>query len=129
MIQFKILSGNKAGTVFVARRFPVRLGRSAQNDLQLDDPGVWDEHASVRLDRATGFVFTTEAEAFATLNGEPVQEVVLRNGDEVGLGAARLQFWLTETRQSGLRFRESLTWVAIAAISLCQVALIYFLLR
>ena len=129
MIQFKILSGNKAGAVFVARRFPVHLGRAAQNDVRLEEQGVWDEHATVRLDRSTGFIFSTHAEAFATLNGEPVQEVVLRNGDEIGMGAVRLQFWLTETKQSGLRFRESLTWMAIAAISLCQVALIYWLLR
>ena len=40
-----------------------------------------------------------------------------------------MQFWLSETRQAGLRFREGLTWAGIAAISLGQVGLIYWLLR
>ena len=44
MVQLKILSGKKAGTAWVARRFPVRIGRSAGADLQLEESGVWDEH-------------------------------------------------------------------------------------
>ncbi len=35
MIQLSILSGKKAGTQTVARRFPFRIGRAAENELQL----------------------------------------------------------------------------------------------
>ena len=47
----------------------------------------------------------------------------------IELGSLRMQFWLNETRQAGLRFREGLTWAGIAAISLGQVGLIYWLLH
>jgi len=129
MVQFKILSGKKAGANCVARRFPVRIGRSAASELQSDDDGVWDQHAQLAFDPDQGFVFSTCADAVATVNGQRVQQAILRNGDDIALGSLRLQFWLSETRQAGLRFREALTWIAIAAISLAQVALIYCLLR
>lgn len=129
MVQFKVLSGKKAGVSYVARRFPVRIGRASGSELQLEEDGIWDQHARLELQRSTGFVLRTESGALATVNGQPATEVVLRNGDEIDLGAVKLQFWLSETRQSGLRIREGLTWIAIAAISLCQVALIYWLVR
>ncbi len=129
MVQFKVLSGKKAGESYMARRFPVHIGRANGNELQLDDDGIWDQHARLDLQRSTGFILSTQPGALASVNGQPIERAVMRNGDEISLGAARLQFWLSETRQTGLRFREGLTWLAIAAISLFQVALIYWLVR
>ena len=40
-----------------------------------------------------------------------------------------MQFWLGDPRQRGLRIREGFVWTLIAAISLGQVALVYWLLR
>ena len=128
MIQFSILSGKKAGTSWVARRFPVRIGRAAGSDLRIEEPGVWDQHLQVDFILADGFVLSAQANALATVNTQPVQETVLRNGDLIEAGSLKLQFWLSETRQTGLGLRESLTWVAVAAISLAQIALIYWLL-
>jgi pSer/pThr/pTyr-binding forkhead associated (FHA) protein len=129
MIQFRILSGKKAGSDYVARRFPVRIGRSPESELRLEEDGVWDRHAQLDMERTQGFVLSTSPDALATVNGQPARQTVLRNGDEVALGAAKMQFWLSEPRQHGLRFREGLTWLAIAAVSLGQVALIYWLVR
>jgi hypothetical protein len=53
----------------------------------------------------------------------------LRNGDAIAIGSLKMQFWLSETRQAGLRFREGITWIGIAAISIGQVALVYWLLH
>jgi hypothetical protein len=78
---------------------------------------------------ADGFVLTAEANCFVAVNAAAVQETVLRNGDVIEAGSLKLQFWLSETRQVGLRLRESLTWVAIGLVCLVQVALIYWLLR
>jgi predicted component of type VI protein secretion system len=128
MIQLKILSGKKAGTSWVARRFPVRIGRSENSDLQVDDPGVWDDHLQIDVRRKEGFFLTAQSGAHAAVNSERISEPrVLRNGDTIEIGGARLQFWLGQTRQKGLRLRESLTWLALAAISLSQIALIYLL--
>ena len=129
MIQLKILSGKKAGTAWVARRFPVRIGRSAAADLQLEEDGVWDQHLRLDFNPAVGLVLTAQPDALASVNGQLVEQTVLRNGDAIEIGSSRMQFWLSETRQAGLRLREGLTWSAIAAISLGQIALIYWLLR
>ena len=129
MLQLSIVSGKMAGTSLVARRFPVRIGRSPDADLRLEENGVWDEHLVLGFHAAEGFVVETAPNALAAVNGHPVQRAVLRNGDIIEIGSVRLQFWLSETRQSGLRLREGITWAAIAAISLGQIALVYWLLR
>jgi pSer/pThr/pTyr-binding forkhead associated (FHA) protein len=129
MVQLKVLSGKKAGTAWVARHFPVRIGRSPKADLQSDESGVWDQHLRLDFDPTKGLVLTTQQDALAAVNGQPVQQTVLRNGDTISIGSLKLQFWLSETRQRGLRFREGLTWLAIGAISLGQVAIIYWLVR
>ena len=127
MVQLKVLSGKKAGTAWVVRRFPVRIGRSGAADLQLEEEGVWDQHLQLDFNSAKGILLTTQPSALATVNGQPVQQAVLRNGDAIDIGALKMQFWLSETRQGGLRLREGLTWIAIAAISFGQIALIYLL--
>ena len=129
MVQLKVLSGKKAGTAWAARHFPVRIGRSPKADLQSDESGVWDQHLRLDFDPAKGLVLTTQQDALASVNGQPVQQTVLRNGDTISIGSLKLQFWLSETRQRGLRYREGLTWLAIGAISLGQVAIIYWLVR
>ena len=129
MVQLKILSGKKAGTKWIARRFPVRIGRSAGIDLQLQEDGVWDQHFQLDFRPPDGFLLTGHPDARTSINGQPVQRAVLRNGDTIEIGAAKIQFWLSESLQGGLRFREWLTWAAIALISLGQVAVIYLLLR
>ncbi len=129
MVQLKVLSGKKAGAVWVARRFPVRLGRSGHADLQLEDEGVWDRHLQLDFRPGEGFVLKTEPDALAAVNGEATHQAILRNGDAIDLGSARIQFWLGEVRQRGLRFREVLTWTGLAAVTLAQVGLVYWLLR
>ena len=129
MVLLKVLSGKRAGTAWVGRRFPVRIGRSAAADLQLEESGIWDQHLQLDFNPAEGIVLSAQPNALAAVNGHPVDRTVLRNGDSIEIGALKLQFWLTETCQRGLRFREGLTWAGIAAISLGQVGLIYWLLR
>ena len=129
MVQLKILSGKKAGDSYVARRFPVRIGRAATDDLQLDEDGVWDRHLQLDFNPADGFRVSARPDALAAVNGQPLRQTLLRNGDTLELGSLKIQFWLSETRQRGLRLREWLTWTAIAAISLGQIAVIYLLLR
>lgn len=129
MVQLRILSGKKAGTAWVARRFPVRIGRAPQADCQLEDEGVWEQHLQLELQRGSGLVLRSRPEAPALVNGQPVHQAVLRNGDLIELGAAKLQFWLSESRQAGWGFGEVLTWFGIGGITLGQVYLIYWLLR
>jgi predicted component of type VI protein secretion system len=126
MVQLKILSGQKAGTTWVARRFPVRVGRAPTCDLQLEEHGVWNEHFHIDIHSAAGFVLETQPEALVTANGQPVQRMVLRNGDTLEIGALKLQFWLSEARQRGLRLSEWLVWALIASVILGQAALVVY---
>ena len=68
MVQLKVLTGKKAGTAWVARRFPVRIGRSSKADLHSDEIGFWDHHLKLDFDPATGIVLTAEPNALAAVN-------------------------------------------------------------
>ena len=127
MIQIKVLSGKTAGTDYLVRRFPFRIGRDAKADLRLEENGVWDQHLLIDFVAGEGCALSARPEALTTVNGQPVQRTILLNGDTIEIGSLKLQFWLTEPRQTGLRWRESLTWAAIAAVSMAQICLIYLL--
>jgi pSer/pThr/pTyr-binding forkhead associated (FHA) protein len=129
MIQLNILSGKKAGTQPVARRFPFRIGRAAGNELQLDDDGIWDRHLILEFNRQKGFILTTAPNALSTVNGEPVQATVLQNGDIITVGSAKLQFWLAAAGQRSLSLREAFVWLLLAVVTTGQFALIYWLIR
>jgi pSer/pThr/pTyr-binding forkhead associated (FHA) protein len=74
-------------------------------------------------------MLATAPNALTTVNGEPVQTAILRNGDIITLGSAKLQFWLAAARQRGLRLREAFVWALLAAVTAAQFALIYWLIR
>ena len=127
MVQLQILSGKQAGTRWVARRFPVQLGREAACDLRLEEPGVWDQHCKLGLDPAQGFIIAAQPDALLTVNQQPVQSAQLRNGDSITLGSVRLLFWLAEPRQHSLLLREAAVWMLILLLCLAQVGLVYWL--
>ncbi len=124
MVQLKVLTGRKAGDSLLARRFPVRIGRSKTSDLQLQEPGVWDEHLAIEIDPTEGFVLQPHADASTTVNSQLAGRAKLRNGDIIEFGSQKLQFWLSEARQRGLRFWEWLVWITLAFICAGQIALL-----
>jgi hypothetical protein len=129
MIQLEVLSGKTAGNQTVARRFPFHVGRAAGAGLRLEDGGVWDQHFRLDFQPTEGFVLTAEGEALVTVNDQPAKQTILRNGDRLGIGSARLQFWLARTRQRGLKFREAFVWGCVVFITLLQGALLCLLLQ
>lgn len=129
MVQFKVLSGKMAGTEQVARRFPFRMGRGQDAHLRLEDPGVWDDHARVEFRPSEGFVLIAEGDALLAVNDQPVRERLLRSGDRISAGSARMSFWLAETRQRGLTLREAMAWGCVGLATAGQLTLLYWLLR
>lgn len=128
MVQFKILSGKKAGSLWETRRFPVRIGRATDANLQVEEAGVWDDHLRVSIE-SEGFVVETQGGALASINGQPVKRAALRNGDVIEAGSAKLQFWLSEARQRGQGFREAFVWGLVVLVCLSQILLVYWLLQ
>jgi hypothetical protein len=129
MVQFDILSGKKAGNRWSARHFPFHIGRAPGNELQLDDEGIWSRHLTVDFNRQRGFTLATAPDALAAINGDPVQNAVLRSGDIVTVGSARLQFWLAAVQQRRQHLREAFVWGLLAAVTVSQFVAIYQLLH
>jgi pSer/pThr/pTyr-binding forkhead associated (FHA) protein len=129
MIHLHVLSGKKAGSRAVAGRFPFRVGRAAQNHLALEDDGVWEQHLTLEFKKREGIQLAAAPNAIATVNGKQVENTVLRNGDIITLGSAKIQFWLAPVPQRGLRISENFVWVLLILITVSQLLLIYMLLR
>ncbi|MFM2293846.1 MAG: hypothetical protein RLZZ350_259 [Verrucomicrobiota bacterium] len=129
MVELKIISGGQlAGDSQVVRHFPYRLGRAPANDLRLEAPGIWDQHLRLDFDPTQGFIATALGDALATVNGWPIQAVILRNGDTLDLGSIKLQFWLAAANQSPLLGSKLFIWLALAAVTAAQLALLLWLL-
>ena len=126
MIQLRILSGKLAGEIIFVRQFPFHIGRAPQNELCLEDEGVWDDHLAIWFEKADGFVLTAAPDAFTAVNEQPQKEIRLRNGDVISFGSAKIQFWLAPAKQRGLHLREAFVWLLLAGLTLLQIA---FLLK
>ena len=124
MIQLRILSGKLAGEIIFVRQFPFHVGRASQNELCLEDEGVWDNHLAIGFERQDGFMLTTAPDAFTAVNEQPQQNARLRNGDVISFGSAKIQFWLAPAKLRGLCLRESFVWLLLAALTLVQVLLL-----
>jgi pSer/pThr/pTyr-binding forkhead associated (FHA) protein len=125
MVQISILSGKSAGDNHIIRRFPYSIGRAPENNLSLDEAGIWDRHLTLVFQRKEGFTMETMAEALTTVNGQPQKKARLRNGDVISLGSAKLQFWLAPVPLRGLQLREMLVWSTVAAVLVGEMVLIY----
>jgi len=129
MVQLKISSDSSAAETHPVRHFPFRIGRAPDADLRLLAEGVWDHHLELDFDPAQGFVLSTQPNALATVNGWPIQAVILRNGDSIEIGGLKIRFWLGETRQSRLRAPEALVWLSVMLVTCLQAALLFWLLK
>lgn len=128
MVQLQLFSGNRPATAIFACRFPFVVGRHSTADLRLEQEGIWERHLEFHLQVPDGFLLKAHPRALTSVNGRPVQQAFLRNGDLIEVGPVKIQFWLGETRQRSLRLREIVTWLALGALCAGQIALIYGLL-
>lgn len=130
MVQLRVLAGSSGAPVYFIRRFPSVIGRSHTADLVLEYGGVWDQHAELSLEPASGFQIKSCPNALTLINGTSIdQPHALRNGDVIDIGSVKLQFWLAEAPQRNFRIREALTWTGLGIICAGQIALIYWLLH
>jgi pSer/pThr/pTyr-binding forkhead associated (FHA) protein len=124
MLQFNVLAGARVGKVWVAEVYPVQIGRAASAGLRLEESGVWDKHAEVSFDASEGFILTGHEGAITSVNGKPVQQVRLRNGDIVEMGSVKLQCWLAEVKRRDPVWRERLLWLSLIVLTIAQLILI-----
>jgi hypothetical protein len=87
-----ILLSDAAQPFFPLSRDSYTLGRHKNNDIVVNDPKVSSFHA--RIDKSgNGFlVVDLKSRNGSFLNGKRVETALLKTGDELRMGAARLQF-------------------------------------
>ena len=121
MVQLNILSGRMAGETIFVRHFPFCIGRATDNDLCLEDGGIWDNHLVLTWQVPEGYHLAAQGDAFVAVNEQQQHAVTLRNGDVISLGSAKVQFWLAPARLRSLRVRELIFWLCLAGITLAQI--------
>jgi pSer/pThr/pTyr-binding forkhead associated (FHA) protein len=92
--ELTIESGPDAGHTYRATENALRMGRSPDNDLILRDPATSGHHARVER-RGDQFWIVDLGSTNGTLvNGEPVIEKQLSDGDAIAIGQNTLRFTL-----------------------------------
>lgn len=72
---------------------PWRIGRSADNDLRLEDPSVAPYHAEIRVDAQGRYALRAlDVRNGLFVNGVRVDSAVLEEGDRIRIGARELRF-------------------------------------
>lgn len=128
LVQLHVLSGKKAGSHLACSQFPIQAGRAAESDLALDEPGVWPRHFQITR-TAQGLLCEAHESALMSVNGAPVAEAVLRNGDVISIGTLKIRFALGPVRQSSLTLREWMVWTGLVVLCAGQVVVIGKLLE
>ena len=94
--RFVILSGPSSGRTLPLSPDGLSMGRNAGNDLQIPDPSVSRHHCVVKPVDG-GFLLRDLGSRKGTfVNGKPVQERVLKEGDLIAVGDTLLFFHLRE---------------------------------
>src|SRR5258708_2800959 len=73
-----------------------QIGRSARNDLFIDQESVSRSHARITFDGRAHWVQDLQSTNGTFLNDDPVQERVLRDGDQLRIGQTILKFMTGE---------------------------------
>ena len=117
MLHVDILTGRMAGTNFVIRHFPFRVGRGPNSHLRIEESGVWEDHLTVELAKDLAIQASFAEEALGVVNGEKTGLAKLRNGDTVDLGSVKLLFWFSPPIQASFASREILTFGLVGAVA------------
>ena len=94
-----------AGLADGTRQVPLRtarlsIGRALDNDLILEGTGVSRRHAQIEQRHGRYVLRDLGSRHGTQVNGQSVQEVVLRDGDVLSLGGQRLVFRITQAPAS-----------------------------
>lgn len=123
MVELRIVAGQGSGRTVIVGQFPFLIGRSAKAGLSISDPGVWEQHVTLRQQENGSFELIPEKGAVVTVDGKPIETHALRNGDVFDCGGARIRFWIAPGRARSLVGRELAVWIGIGLVVLAEVLL------
>ena len=92
MSQLVISRGPRAGTGFPLHAPLITIGRRQDNDIPLRDTTVSGRHAEIRVDGDRYFLVDVGSLVGTFVNRQLVDQIELRDGDEVWIGRHRLVF-------------------------------------
>ncbi len=83
-----------SGKTWTFNSLPIRIGRSEQNEIAVDDEAVSTVHAQVYYDDLIGDVCIQDLDSLNGLfiNNQPTRKNVLQDGVKIGLGKTGLTF-------------------------------------
>src|ERR1700722_1533850 len=87
-----IAEGQDRGREYTFNQPEVSIGRVAENDIVLGDAGVSRKHVLIRQDAGKFFVQDLGSANGTKLNGNPVTEEELQDGDEISVGPVIFAF-------------------------------------
>jgi ABC transport system ATP-binding/permease protein len=86
------ISGTYRGKELVLDRTPIRLGRSGENDVEIDHPSISRKQCRLHLEEGSWKVMDAESRNGVRVNGEPYATIGLRHGDVLEIGHLRFAF-------------------------------------
>lgn len=87
-----VLSGNHHARQIQIPSDNFSVGRSSMNQLHLEDPSVSRRHAVFRYSQNAWFLQDQESSGGTFVNGNRIDAVKLKDGDEIGIGPVIFQF-------------------------------------
>lgn len=95
MPKVKIVS-KKTGKAHQFNDFPVVMGRTDDCDLLLGGGGISKKHAIIERQQDGYYITDLNSLNGIAINGKAVQKSIIKNGDEIQLGSARIIFYQLE---------------------------------
>ncbi len=126
MVELRILSGRRSSEVISLTAFPFRIGRAADAELTLREPGVWESHCRIEPDEPLGFRVVAEGDAIVSFDGKPTHQHRLRNGESFECGSIRFRFLVTPANRRPGQLGAILTWGLLAVILVIELGLLWW---
>lgn len=122
MLEARLLTGSRTGTVIPITRFPFSFGRQG-TDCVLTEPGVWDRHFTISLGPDRAFELVCAESAVVSSDLRMLTNLCLRNGEIVEAGAVRIEFRLSRTSPRPGGLASGILWGSLGLVVLTELAL------
>ena len=86
------IAGSWRGRELILDRSPIRIGRSGENDVEIDHPSISRKHCRLHLEGESWKVMDAESRNGVRVNDEPYATIALRNGDVLEIGHLKFMF-------------------------------------
>ena len=117
MYRLIFLNGTMKGRRLAVREGTIFIGRDPACHVELPgDDSVAPRHASIEVRDGAFFLCSTDAANLLHVNGQPVSETSLKNGDKIDVGRTQLEFHIIFD-QSPVGTKRSVSGLQVATVA------------